>query len=99
MKIRVDCRRTGAGAYTAPERMIDDNLVDVEFNQVKIDRSKTGRHWSVEVDIPTSHFLLVADISGKGHHYCYCIDSNGNKYAQVNEHGCVLHAETINRKP
>jgi len=64
MKIILDCRNTGRGAYTAFAR---------EHCAKVFDRSRTGNHWKEVVEAEPGDRLFVHDISNSGKHNCYVL--------------------------
>ena len=64
MKVYLDCRSTGRGAYTAFHRSWEPEVFDC---------SKSGNHWQEVVDVEPGDMIAVHDISNSGKHNCYVL--------------------------
>ena len=57
--LRLECRRTGRGAYT-----------DFALPSSMVSSSRTGNHWVAERDVCGDKAVGIVDISNSGHHNC-----------------------------
>lgn len=72
--IKITCRQTKAGAYTAIMKMRRNPRIKISVEET----SKSGNHWTETVEGPDGEMFAVKDISNSGKHNCFfaIIDSS-----------------------
>lgn len=63
----LDCRQTDRGAHTSA------TILRKPASILRFDESRSGNHWSEEIEVGDGGLVFVEDVSNTGKHRCYCL--------------------------